>query len=296
MEKLKGIHFTWFGLAGLWLLAFIPATISTTAKPQLVLSYGPPPDRTVESLFVMAFLAYLVGGVILGKLHNRYVAGFATAQVEESETANGREFKITPAGRHLPFWLFGLFGAFFLMSVPYMIAGNGFGTTFTLMFAGTFALIGLRPKLWRKSAPHGFMIGKSALTAAGRTLPFASIQGFRIDTALKGKSDLAAPNGGGYYQPAQQATVYVGNISPGAQFAAHGIAAGSQVIAGASGAAAEGIAEVANRYFREMQARSWRIEAEGVGQHLLLAEGLDPATARNLVSRIQSIIADQANS
>lgn len=288
-EMLKGIHYTWFGLAGLWLLAFIPATISTTAKPPLVLSYGPPPSHTAEGFFIMAFIAYLIGGFILGKLHNKYAVGFATAQVVEAQTANGREFHVTPAGRHLPFWLFGLFGAFFLMSVPYMIAGNGFGTTFTLMFAGTFVLIGLRPSLWRRPMNHDFTVGDGTLTASGRTVPVSSIQGFRIDTALKGKSDRATSNGGGYYQPVQQTTVYVGgNVSPGTVFAAQGIAAASQVAAGASAAAGQGIAEVANRYFREMQARSYRVEADAAGQNIVVAEGLDAATAGRLLDRIRT--------
>lgn len=286
-EKLGGIHYTWFGLAGLWLLAFIPATINTIAKPRPTFSYGPPPGHAAASFFAVAFIAYVVGGFILAKLHNKYVAGFAAARVDETGTGSVREFHVTPAGRHLPFWLFGFFGALFLFSMPIMIAGNGAGTFCTLFIAVIFAFLGLQPKLWRRPAPHSFAIGGGVLKAAGRSTPLSSIQGLRIDAALKGKSDLAGPNGGVYYAPVQQTVVYMGSNPVAAQ----ALAGGAQAMAGASAAGGKAIAELANRYFWEMKARSYRVEADAAGQNIVVAEGLDPATAGRLLGRIQNLIA-----
>ncbi|HEY4276178.1 MAG TPA: hypothetical protein VGM68_11870 [Rhizomicrobium sp.] len=285
-EKLKDIHYTWFGLAGLWLLALIPATINTLAKPEPAFSYGPPPSHVAENFFVVAFIAYLAGGVILGKLHNRYAAGFALAQIEETKAEDFWNFHVTPAGRHLPFWLFGFFGAIFLFSIPYMLAGNSAGTFFTLFAGGIFAFLGLQPKLWWRPAPHNFAIGDGALTVAGRSLPLSSIQGLRIDAALKGKSDLAKPNGGVYYQPVQTTVIYAGS-NP---IAAHALAGGAQAMAGASAAGGKAIAEIANRYFWEMKARSYRVEADAAGQSIVIAEGLDPSTAGRLLDRVQALM------
>jgi hypothetical protein len=287
-DKLKGIHYTWFGLAGLWLLAFIPGVMDATAERGPVFSYGPKPDNSAQTLFFLMFVVYLIGGFILGKINNKHVARFATANVEESETAKGHEFRVTPAGRHLPFWIIGLFGIISLMSGPFMLAGSGLGTFITLIFAAVLAWGGLQPKLWRGPAPHSFTISGDTLTAGGRSVPLSSIEAFSIDTALKGKSDRISNLAGTYSQYEYRQTL----ILPGENLAmAYGTAAAIQIGSDASKAAGAGIAEVLNLYFWEMQARSYWVEAEGAGQKLRITEGLDAGTARNLVTRLQALVA-----
>lgn len=290
-KKLKGIHYTWFGLAGLWLLAFIPGAIDATTERGPVFSYGPRPDNSAQTLFVLMFIVYLVGGFILGKINNKYVARFATAQVEESEIAEGHEFHVTPAGRHLPFWIIGLFGIISLMSGPFMLAGSGLGTFITLVFGAVLAWGGLQPKLWRSPAPHSFTISGDTLTAGGHSMPVSSIEQFRIDTALKGKSDHISHLAGTYSQYEYRQILVLPGENPAM---AYGMAAATRIGIDTSKAAGAGIAEVLNRYFWEMQARAYWVEAEGAGQKLRIAEGLDADTARSIVAHVQALITGPA--
>ncbi len=102
-DRLKDIHFTWLGLAGLWLLAFIFSLMSVAHPSAPAFSYGPPPSHAVETLFIVAFITYLVGGFILGKIHNRHTATFANASYRATVNGEVTEFHIAPARRHLPF-------------------------------------------------------------------------------------------------------------------------------------------------------------------------------------------------
>lgn len=283
---LKRIHYAWFGLGGLWLLALVASTINVFHKP-VVVSFGPPPSQTAQSFFVVAFLAYLIGGFILGKIHNRHTANFTKAGYERRQNGDKAEFHIIPAKRHLPFWLFYLFGSFFIFSVPYMVSGNGAGTFLTLLLGGAFAALGLQPKLWRPFPEHDFSVAPGSLTTDGETVPLQKIQGFLIGTSLRGKSDNPNNNRGGSVMHTTQ-TVYVAGGNP---IAAQGMMAAQQVGMGAVSAVGNGIANVANRYFYEMRARSYRIEAVAGGKNLILAKGLDPGTAQAILSEIDRIVA-----
>jgi hypothetical protein len=280
-EQLKKIHYTWLALAGLWFLAFVLAAIDVMHKPAPAFNYGPPPSHALQTLFMFAFVAYLVGGFVLGKIHNRHVARFTNASYQREQKGETIVFHVTPARRHLPFWLFGLFGAFFIFSVPHMLAGDGAGTFFTVLLAAAFAAMGLQPRLWRAIPPHDFSFDASVLKAGGETVVLEDIKGFVFGTSLRGKSDNAKNQGVAYPQAMTQTVYMTGN-----PIAAHGMMAAQQIGVGASAAAGQGIAEIANRYFYEMRARSHRIEAVRGGSNLVVAKGLDIDTAQALMAEV----------
>ena len=276
------IHYAWWGLAGLWLLAFCAATVNVLAEPQPQ-RFVAAPSHAATTFFAMAFTAYLVGGFVLGKIHNRHTARFVNASYTAGQRDGMTVFHVEPAGRHLPFWLIGLFGAFFLFSMPYMLAGSGIGAFFTVLLAAVLWVLGLQPKLWRPVPPHEFAMDASTLRAEGRTVPLAEVRSFLIGTSLPGRASGGTAGTG---DAASTQTIHVVGGNP---IAAHGMMAAQQLTAGTSAAAGQGIAEVANRYFREMRARSWRIEALAGGANLILARGLDAHTAEALLKEVQQL-------
>ncbi len=270
LNRLKTIHYTWFALAALWFVTFIAMSVYINQPPAPVFDYGVPPGHGPEIFAAIAAIAYIALGFMLCKRHSRYAANFAKASYDRGSVPDGSVFRVTPAKRHLPFWLFGIFGGVFAVSVPEMLAGHGFGTFLTVACGGTFALLGLQPKLWLPLTNQAFEITPSEIRHEGKITAMKDIKAIFIGNFIPDKKDDSQPRM--YYRP-QQPMIVTGG----------GAAAAAPVYAPAQGS----LIALVNRYAHEMRARSFQIEVVTDGINLILARGLDFATAQALMGEIE---------
>lgn len=261
--RVRGIHYSWYGLIGLWLSVFFLIVLGERRG----MTEGE--TETAAALILILYSVYLVGGFILGKLHNQYAASHISAYYQREDKGDRTVFHITPSPRHFPFWPIGLAGALLLITIMFMVHdGDTTAKFFTGLILVGLVLMGLQPKICLPIRSHSFEIGSGQIKAKGKTASISDIRDIYIENFM--------PSG------AAGDTVHVVAGTPG-MVAAHQ----------ATAAAGASLAELGNRYAAQMYDRSYQIEVVTRGPKMILAKGLDIYTARDILDELDRLLEGQ---
>ncbi|MEO8523626.1 MAG: hypothetical protein ABI460_02790 [Caldimonas sp.] len=283
---LRSEGFLWLLFGALWIGAILSG-IEDVRRGE---------DRVLRTLgrgsyehYWFFLLAYLIGGAVVAMLHSRMTDKLPGASFTRTETAEGVRFDTVPAPKFFAMWPTGAIGIIFVLTLPSAVYGNGFCLLFCIGFGGLLLLMAYVPKLWLRGKPRTFTVAPTRVLAGLRSLAVDAQSAFTVGNSLRYKP---------YNVPPQTRSGMSDDLRHNVYYAPGGNPLGAQALAGAhdagvdmKNAVANGLAEMAYRYYVDMRARSWRIKFRSGGRDHVIADGLDGGTAEALLREAGALVA-----
>lgn len=263
----------WLITAFFWLIALAAWWQGVTQLQDYPYPYKPPVDKD-HGYSAMAL--YIIVTMVMGYKHQQWVDRLPAARFEKV----GDTYTITPTTKHYPFNFAAMVGGFLIMAIPNSYYGNGFATLIAYGFGALLVILLLHPHFKVNRKPGELVLSGTELKVGENTLPLGVIAYTVRNRMSPRKEVLDSP----YGHPSLGDGVMQRPLTMGE----YALSSAHQVGTDTHAAISNAIANLVNRYFADMRAKSFFVTAQSGGKAVVIAQGMDEASAYRLIDELKN--------